>query len=192
MSHYSLFPASLRINYQSEFGIHSMTIPTAKFAFDSGVYKFLKEDLTFIGQVDTLVTAYVNAIKSWFYTGVTFIDFQAFTYDTPTSAALPLFSANLGIAGTAVAGTNVQRKATQATWTWRTNESGIFKLVFLDTSLGSFEKITNAANASVAPIHAIVAGANTWMRGRDGGLPVTFLQVAFTLNEKLRKAYRMN
>lgn len=192
MAHNSLYPASLRIDYQSAYGLHSMTMPTAKIALDGGLYKFVKEDLTVIGVVDTLVTAYVNVLKTFFPAGVTFIGYQAFTYATPTSSAVPFISAALGIVGTSSVGASQESKATQATYTWRTNEFGIFKLVMLDRVIASYEKVTNPADAQVAGIHAIVAGADTWLRGRDGGLPQTFLQVAFTLNEKLRKSYRMN
>ena len=192
MSHNSLYPASLRIDYQSAYGLHSMTMPTAKIILDGGQYKFLKEDLTIIGVVDTLVTAYVNVLKTFFPAGVTFIGWQAFTYATPTSSAVPFISGTLGIVGTSAAGANVEVKATQATYTWRTSEFGIFKVVMLDRVIGGYEKIVNPADSQVSTLHAIVAGANTWLRGRDGGLPQTFLQVAFTLNEKLRKSYRMN
>lgn len=192
MGHHSLFPASIRINYASEYGLHSQTIPTAKLALDGGVYKFLHEDLTFIGTISTLVTAWVNAIKVFFPATTTFIDWQGFTYATPTSPPSPLTSGALGIVGTHAAPAGTWKKATQETLTWRTDEFGIFKIVLLDCVVGTFDKVTSSANAGVSPMNAIVTGANPWVRGRDGGIPQVFLQMATTMNEKLRKAYGMN
>lgn len=189
----SLYPASIKIDYQSAYGLHSMSIPTAKLAFDAGDYKFMKEDLTFIGVMGTLITAWVNAIKVFYPATTTFISWQGFTYATPTATADPLTSGTLNIAGTnALTGGGYQIKATQAVYTWRTDEFGLFKINLLDCAIADFTKQVSASHGNVSPLHAIVAGSNTWMRGRDGGLPQTFLQVSYGLNKKLRKAYRMN
>lgn len=192
MGHNSLYPASIRINYQSAYGLHSQTIPTAKIALDAGEYKFLKEDLTIIGVVPTLIAAWVAALKVFYPATTTFIDWQAFTYATPTAPPSPLATGAIGVVGTSSIPASQEAKATQSTHTWRTDEFGIFKIVLLDRVIASYDKITAVGNAEVASLHAIVAGANTWMRGRDGGKPQVFLQVAYTLNEKLRRAYRMN
>lgn len=192
MSHNTLYPACIRINYSSTYGIHSMTIPSTKFVFTGGAWNFEKEDLSVIGVVNTLVTAWVNIVKTAYPANCNFIDWQAFTFASPTDPAQPLVSGSLGIVGTHGGGTGYSNHATQATHTWRTNEFGIFKLVWLDLNLINYEKNTNVAAGQAANINATVTGANTWMRGRDGGIPQTFLQSAYTLNEKLRKAYRMN
>lgn len=193
MGHNSLYPASIRLDYQTKYGLHSQTIPTAKIALDGGVYKFVKEDLTVIGAVTTLIQAWVDVLKGFYPSTTSWLGWQAFTYATPTSPAIPFIAGALATSGTNASGNDTNSKATQATYTWRTDEFGIFKIILLDTIVLDFNKITDVANAGyVAPVHAIVAGANTWMRGRDGGKPQTFLQMSRDLNDKLRESYRMN
>lgn len=192
MSHNSLSPAFIRINYQSLYGLHSMTIPTVKLGLDAGTYKFVREDLSYVGVAQTLAAAWITAIKAFYPTTTTFIDWLGFSMSSPTAQPIPVTGGAFGVAGTSSVSAYMESKATQRTFTWRTDSFGIFKIVLLDLVVASYEKVTLPADALVASLHAIVANVDPWMRGRDGGKPVVFLQASTTLNEKLRRSYRMN
>jgi hypothetical protein len=84
-------------------------------------------------------------------------------------------------------------RAVELTHTFRTEDGGVSKLVLLDC--GSF----NLWNKQVDPtgsadLLAVIAEwtnpANCWA-GRDTTRPAAFVQLTKTLNEKLRRAYRM-
>ena len=191
----SLFPASVRINYTSAFGAHSMTLPTVPILDGPGGgagNQFQLRGAALPVEIAGAVNDFVQTIKQLAGTDITFIDWTAFKYATPTSRGLPIESGSLNILG--IAGITTWRKAVQQTWTWRTDEFGLFKLVFLDFASGnSFDKVVSpAGDARYVAINAYVTAPVTFLAGRDGGRPSTFLQVATTLNEKLRRSYRMN
>jgi hypothetical protein len=85
-------------------------------------------------------------------------------------------------------------KAVQKTFTFRTNEFGTSKLVLLDAaSFNTFNKQTTLSSGGPEDLlRDYLGSADGWLLGRDGGKPTTFLQIAVTLNEKLRRSYRMN
>lgn len=191
----SLYPASVRINYTSAFGAHCMTLPTVPIldgpAGGAGNQFQLRGSQLPVecsGAIDDLV----QILKTLAGTDITFTDWTIFKYETPTSRGVPLESGALSVTGTG--GIASWRKAVQQTFTWRTDEFGLFKMVFLDFPSGNvFDRVVNpASDARILTLHNYVIAPETWLAGRDGGKPQTFLQVATTLNEKLRRSYRMN
>jgi hypothetical protein len=135
---------------------------------------------------------FVDVIKAAYKTTYNFQSWTLFTMEDPEATPIPVQSGNLNIAGTNASTT--WDKAVQQTLTWRTDAFGIFKLVLLDSvSDGSFDKVVDVeANPGIEAIHDYVTADETWLAGRDGGRPNVFLQNAKTLNEKLRRSYRMN
>ena len=195
MSHNSLYPAFVRIDYTSEHGPHSMTIPSVEVApttLGGDIYQFVLPSPLLPAQVDSAVEDFVNVIKPFFIPSTVFNAYTLFMMDDPDSDPSPVESNALNIVGTA--GTSSWEKAVQWTITWRTTEFGLFKLVLLDAiSNNDFDKITDAdADVGLDPVNDYVTASVSWLRGRDGGRPNTFLQAAKTLNEKLRRSYRMN
>jgi hypothetical protein len=195
MAENSLSPAFVRINYISQWGPHSMTIPSVPYTpptIGAVTGLFVLRGAAVPTDAADAVTDFVNLIKPFFEATTTFLDYIIFTQADPDAAALPRFSDTLGIAGTG--GSTTWDKAVQFTWTWRTDEFGLYKLVFLDcVSNNAFDKITNLTGlAAEEAVSDYVTADVTWIAGRDGGRPNTFLQIAKTLNEKLRRSYRMN
>lgn len=193
----SLSPAFVRINYQSAFGPHTMTIPSVPVDdgllvdADSGNWAFVLRGAELPVGVDGAINDFVNLIKVNFPTGVTFIDYVVYQQPAPEDAPYPVWSNTLAIVGTGGAG--IWSKATQETWTFRADDFTTYKLVLLDYSAGSFDKITAISGIpSLEAIRAYIVAPETWIASRGGGRPNTFLQIAQTLNEKLRRAYRMN
>lgn len=195
MASNSLSPAFVRIDYKSEFGPHSMTIPSVPVtAAVGGVtpYKFDLRGLAVDTFVTESVTDWVNIIKVAFKNTIVFKSFTLFTQADAESTPLPVQGGILNIAGTnAAAG---WYKAVQQTITFRTDTFGRFKIVLLDVnSYNSFDKLEVLTPGDLLEDIVDYATADvTWFAGRDGGRPDVFLQSAVTLNEKLRRSYRMN
>jgi hypothetical protein len=189
----SLYPAAVKINYQSPYSIHTMTLPSV--AYNDPVSgqptgSFQLRGAALPTAAGPAVTAFVNLMKAFFKPGVTFVDYTIFTYDTPTSPATPKFTGALGIAGTSVQ--TASDKAVQKTSTFRCDDFSLFKLVFLDSPAADFNLFRNSpADPAWTALIDYVTADVTWLASRKGGRPVTFLQSAATLNEKLRRSYKM-
>jgi hypothetical protein len=141
--------------------------------------------------VQSAVTAFVNVIKVYFPTTTKFNSYTVYNQPLPTDIPQPVESKSLNILGTD-AGAGVQ-KATQRTWTFRADNFSLFKMVHLDVKMGGeFDKVTDPTeDAMSAAVIAYVTADVTWLASQGGGRPNVFLQYAETLNEKLRRSYRM-
>lgn len=195
MAENSLSPAFVRIDYTSIHGPHSMTLPSVPViaAVGGGApYTFDLRGAAIDVPVKGAVEDFVAIIAEFFETTTTFVAWTLYTQADADATPLPVQADNLGIDGTAA--TTTWDKAVQVTFTWRTDAFGIFKLVFLDAvSNNNFDKATNFdIDTATEALHDYVTADVTWLAGRDGGRPNTFLQRAKTLNEKLRRSYRMN
>lgn len=193
MAENALSPAFVKINYQTAFGSHSQTIPTVPYILPdigniSGQFDLRGAALS--TPAGDAIEEFVNLEKVYFPASTTFIDYTIFTQADATSVATPRYSAPLGIVGTA--GVPIWTKATQATLTFRTEEFGLFKLVWLDFAADTFDRIASlAGRAGLAAIVNYVTADVSWMSGRDDARPTTWLQMSTTLNERLRRAYGM-
>lgn len=188
----SLSPAFVEIAYHSDFGAHVQTIPTLDWDPTGATYGFFDTHTGSTVDAETMIDALIALEKKFFPTTVVFDSWTIFTKDTPTSPSNPRVQKNITVAGTV--GTPGWFKAAQATWTFKTDLFGEFKIVNLDVAtLDAWDKITSATASAdqIAFIAALRDNGNGWA-GRDGGRPEFFQQIAFTLNEKLRREYRMN
>lgn len=187
----SLYPAFVQINYHSSFAPHVQTIPLKDWTPGAA-----GGDIeTWAGGVvsgDSSIETLANLQEPFFPVTVLFDSFTIFTMATPTSPAIAQYSKVLTNVGTNI--TAAQTKAVQATWTMKTQEGGLFKLVQLDMNNGnSFAKINFAGlNAEAQALLAHLFSSTQGFAGRDGAKPSFFLQIAYTLNEKLRRSYYMN
>lgn len=187
----SLYPAFVEINYASAYGVHKMRLPTVPIVLN-GVHQFTLRGLALPVGVHTAVNEFVDKIVPMFPATTTFVDYTAYTMDSPTAVATPVKSGAIGKVGT-TGTTGADYKATQWTWTFRTDAFGIFKIVMLDCLVSTWELQKSLAGwAAGQALVDYVVSENTFIAGRDGGRPITFLQLSATLNERLRKAYRMN
>jgi|ERR1041384_612969 hypothetical protein len=187
-------PFFVQINYQSEFAPHSMEIPTlnaSEAVLDPTSWNFLFPGGDTV-DVSDAVADFVDLIKTQFPASVSFTNFVLFSKPDPDLPATPVFSGELAAVGTN--GTPGWYKAAQLTMTFRTNEFGIWKLVLLDVGTSNnWDKVTVLTSGEAFDtIRDFVTSNDSWIIGRDGGRPQTFLQIAKTLNEKLRRSYRMN
>jgi hypothetical protein len=190
----SLSPAFVKINYNSAFGAHVMTVPAVP--VESGVFAPTGWGFTLRGAalpvpVDDAVTDFVNAIKTLFPSDVTFVDATVYQQPTPSDIPTPVASFALGISGDS--GDVGWSKAVQRTITFRADDFTLFKLVALDSdSANVFDKISVVPGGAYGTMVDYITADETWIASRGGGRPNVFLQEASTLNEKLRRSYHMN
>ena len=189
----SLFPAFVKVDYHSVFGVHSMVLPTRTWSPDgatvAGTFVDWDDNDT---DADDMIQALVTLFLPFFIATTTFDLYTIYTMAAAGAKPVPVASAELGLDGTSVSTT--WAKAVQKTFTFRTDLFGILKLVFLDCPSGNnFDRVNafGADAATLAILAALSADTNAWS-ARDNGKPDTVVQQATTLNEALRKTYRMN
>lgn len=128
-----------------------------------------------------------------FFTGATHFDsFTVYTKDSIPAPSIPRASEVLTNVGTN-ADTN-PTKAVQATWTVKCDDGSLAKIVMLDMQNGgSFERLTFSSLPAPATafLNEWFSDSNGWA-SRQNGKPYFFLQIAYTLNEKLRREYHEN
>lgn len=191
----SLYPAYIELEYTTSFGPHSAIFPlrdTPIFDDDPELTTVENWDGAQVPLSD-MVIELVTALAKYYLAADAFTLYSTWTLLTPESD--PVFNETLRfdppIVGT---GTAIGwQKAVQSTHTFRTSLGGIAKVVALDAgSFNAWDKQVDPTGSAdlLAIIAAYTANANAWA-GRDGGRPSTFLQLTKTLNEKLRRAYRM-
>jgi len=191
----SLYPAFITIEYSSSYGQHIMTIPTRTYTPDSdpevpGTIPRWSDDVPVA--VNTLVDALVHTMEAQFPDTVNFNRFTVFTLATPTSDPIPRFSQALDIAGTGVS--VGWSKAVQLTITAQAVDFSLGKLVLLDSgSFNTFDKVVAPGeSATIDAIFAEWSSTSKCWATRGGTRPNVFKQASKTLNERLRREYRMN
>jgi len=194
MTQHSLAPAFVRIFYHSDFGSHVMTIPTTEWlepstGHDQG--EFINWDAT-QSDADGMIRALCDALAPFFTDDNEFDSYIIYTQADADSPQRPRAQNTIAIPGTSIS--TQDRQAVQETWTFRTTEFGIFKLVLLDASASvEFAPIRNPTGLTAVEdlVELITDEANGWS-GRDNARPANFVQIAYTLNEKLRREYGLN
>jgi hypothetical protein len=192
----SLFPGYVDVEYTSVYGPHAMRLPIRAepdFDADPTLTQLEMWDLTPRSLFD-MVTDLVTALAAYYPATTDFQLYSVWTLATPTSDPVFRQVSRFGVSPISGSGTSVGwDKATQLTHTFRTSGGGVSKLVALDAgSFNAWNKQTDPTGSAdlLAVIAEWTSGAAGWA-GRDGFQPTTFLQLTKTLNEELRKSYRM-
>lgn len=185
----SLSPSFVEIDYHSAFGFHKMTIPTLQ--YDNVNDEFATWSAGVVDSTE-MIEDFVDTLLPFFPSTVTFDNYTIFNKATPAAVPTPERSAILTgkVGGVATPGWN---KAVQFTVTIRTEGFGILKIVLLDIDSGnSFERQGSVSTPSdfTSMMTQLTANNHGWS-GQDDTQPNVFLQCSRTLNEKLRKSYRM-
>jgi len=187
-------PTRIQINYHSSFGLHKANLNARLWHDDDSAGGSGSVDDWMAGtvDVDSMVLALINELVNIMPVQSVFDNYIVYTFETPTSDPEPRAQKSVGAIPGAVV-TPGWVAAVQTTMTWRTNEFGLAKLVMLDSaSADDFSKIVDlTASAALAGIDTeFTATPNGWA-GRDDARPQTFISQTKTLNEKLRRAYRL-
>jgi len=190
MTEGSLYPSFVEIDYHSDYAPHKMTIPTKQWNSGGAFGDFETWSAGAI-PADEMVEALVTLMLPFFRSSVSFDGFTVFTMADVDAPAIPRASKVLGLDGTSVG--TAPYKATQATWSAKTTAGSLAKIIMLDVALsGSFERLTYSSLTPAA--EAFLAewfdDGNAWS-ARIDGKPDYFLQISYTMNEKLRREYHM-
>jgi hypothetical protein len=190
----SLSPAFVKINYTSVYAPHSMIVPSVPLIGTIGgdTWLFDLRGAEIDVEAGGAIEDFVNVLKTQFPTSTIFNDYTLYSQPGVGDTPVPVLSNALGIAGTDAASGGTH-KATQRTLTWRATDFTLFKQVWLDVNtFGEFDKVTDISGSpGLVAIDDYVTAPETWIASRGGGRPNTFLALTETLNEKLRRSYRM-
>lgn len=193
MAENALSPAFVKINYHSLWGTHVQTVPSVPYIPNVDPATGGQFDLRGAALPTDAEDAIIEfcELQSVFHTTDTVFDsFTIFAQADEESPAIPQYQAQLNIPGTIT--DPGWAKAVQYTFTFRTTAFGLFKLVMLDADSGNnFDVQIAPSEAAYTNLINYVKDPVSWVSGRDDERPSTFLQVSKTLNEALRKAYRM-
>lgn len=186
-----LGPYYVEINSHSVYAPHVQTIPTL--AWNPGLTYGEFETWDGVGKAaDDMVEELVDLQAEFFPASYVWDNFVIYHQPTPADPAIPLIGKVLTQTGTGpLSGT---QKAVQATWSFKTVAGGLFKLTNLDVYASvDFQKTTpgNIGVEAQAVVAHVTSQGNGWS-GRDNSRPSFFLQIAYTLNEKLRRQYFMD
>lgn len=187
----TLYPSYVVFDYHSPYAPHTMTVPTARWSPGGDFGSFLAWDLTDVDAED-MCDAFVDGAAAFFDPTISFDGWTIWNIVNPGDPPHPMTGKRNTVPGTSALA-DTYNKATQATWTFYTTAFGISKIVMLDVDTAGFNKITSttASADELAFIGIMQDAANAWA-GRDGFKPQAFKQIAFTLNEKLRRSYNEN
>lgn len=191
MTVHSLAPAFVEISYHSAYAPHVMTIPTLDWT-PGGTYGDFATWSSSSIAADAMIEALVDKLQPFFQATVIFDSFTVFTMEDATAPAIPRASKVLALNGTNI-GVG-EMKATQGTWSAKTEAGNVAKIVMLDYYHGGdFDRVdfSNVGVDGTAFLDEWFALTNGWS-GRDNSRPYFFQQLSITLNEKLRRQYHMN
>ena len=139
----------------------------------------------------SMVIGLLEVLDNFLPDTTSFLRATVYTLTSPTAIPTPRVGMALTQVGEVAAPT--QFKAWQHTYTFRTDTNTIFKLVLLDADTSTDQdKLIAPVPANVQDVIDELVDPNNAWRGRSGGRPNLFLQVSYTMNERLRKSYRMN
>lgn len=189
----SLFPSFVRLFYHTAFGLHSQTLPTLRWeeSFGTNGKGGYRNWLDVEVDAQDMIDAIVDELKDFQPTTGIYDSFIIYDMFDETSTPVPVASGDLAVTGTAV---TADVPASQATMTVRTESFGLAKLEWFDATPSTDFLPLRALPGSGQPLDLFNVWTSTsWAwAGRDGARPATFIQVAYTLNEALRKSYRLN
>lgn len=191
MTVHSLAPNFVQIQYHSPYAPHVMTLPTLPWTPDAS-FGLFETHSGGTKAADDMIEELILLMVPFFKSTVVFDYWTIYSMADATAPAIPEVGAASGEPGTS-AGT-AWDKATQATWSFKTAGGNLSKVVMLDNDTGnSFGKIGPGAltGDAAAFVAKWTSDAEGWA-GRDNTQPSFFLQIAYTLNEKLRRQYHLD
>lgn len=193
MTLHTLYPGFIRLFYHTAFGNHTMTLPTRAPNPVGGTNGFGgyenwdSDPIDAKDMIDALVAELVD-----FHPATANFD-NAIIYQVLVSGGEPnpLFSVPIDEPGTAV---TADVPASQTTMTMRTTDFNISKLTWFDATPSTDFLPLRSLPVSGQPLDLFnVWTSRDWAwAGRDGFRADSFIQVSYTLNEALRRSYRLN
>jgi hypothetical protein len=187
----SLFPSFVRLFYHTLYAEHVQTLPTRQWSQGLLTYGLFL-DWNGIGRAaDDMIEDLANKAKVVVPSTTVFDYFEVWNYPDEDSLPQPVATKVLSIAGTSSA--TGWSEAVQQTFTLRTTDFGIFKFILLDAVTDNFFGKVALADFTTDYnnlMSELMSMDNGWS-GRDNARPAIVKGATITLNEKLRREYRL-
>jgi hypothetical protein len=186
-----LFPSFVKLFYHSAYAPHVQTIPTKQWYPGIAGLGFFNNWFELPVDASDMIDAFVAKEKVVMPPGTTFDYWEIWNYPDPDSLPQPVQTGTLGVVGTS-AGTGWS-KAVEQTFLMRTTGFGLAKLVLLDVPTDNFFGKVAAADFTT-PYNDLVnifMDENWAWSGRDNNRASIVKQATITLNEKLRRSYKL-
>jgi len=186
-----LQPSFIKCFYHTLYGAHTRTVPIRQWYVGGGVGGSALNWLSDPVSVDTVLKATLNLEKVLVPSTTVFDYYEVWNYPDPTDLPIPVATAPLAIAGTG--GGTGWAEAVEQTFIIRTAAFGLFKWIMLDVPTDNFFGKVNPADFSsdfTALMSNLTADTSIYA-GRDNSKPNIVKQATITLNEKLRRAYKL-
>jgi len=182
----SLAPAFFELEYHSAYGPHTQRVPTLDWNEDDTFDTWVSGSISSA----TMISGFVDLLLPFYPDTVVFDRYTVFTKEDATAPDVPrqagVFTGKIGTADDAG-----WTKAVQLTMSLRSTSFGLVKYEFLDGASGDNYDPIQVPDSDMTALLAYVSDNDNGFSAQDNGKPLTFLQLTKTLNEKLRKAYRM-
>jgi len=195
MAENSLFPCSATLDYQTAYSIHKMTLPLNEWSPVSGGHPAGTNTDWTAAQVDTdtWMQGFADLAKVFLDPDSAFLSYTIYTYADADAPPRPQVTKAFT---TAVGTGDPPIPASQATWNFKTTGFGTFKLVMLDTKVsaafGPLTVLGSPADDDEIALIDYILDDNSILRGRDQNRISIWKKNTYTLNEKLRKSYRLD
>jgi hypothetical protein len=194
MAEHSLFPTSVALRYHNNFAPHVMTIPLNEWSpISSGHGAGTLKNWNDV-QIDVIdfMDDFIDLLLPFFYTDSHFDNYTIYTYEDADAPARPQVDVGL-TAKTGTGGTYIP--ATQANYMFRTGAFGYLKITMLDVVASAqflpVSSFPSPAYDTTIALAAFVTNNVNAIRGRDQSKPQFLKKITYTLNEKLRRSYRL-
>ena len=194
MAENSLYPAYLVIDYSSSYAPHKMTLPIHSWentGLDSHALGGSTDWDDIALDVEDVMDDFIPLLAACFQDSVNFNAVSVFTLETKDSP--PLFRASKPYSAVGTNASTAANKAYQTSYNFLDTEGAKFRLTFLDAPIVGYDRTVGLTALTAAEQAVLAAIANTgyMFASRNGQRINTFRSRTTTLNEKLRRAYRM-
>jgi len=143
--------------------------------------------------VDDMIQGFVDVLLPFWPNTTTFLSYTVYTYATEDSPARPQVSLPV-VTGAGSGGATIP--AAQATFNFKTDLFGTFKLVMLDAKVssdfGPISALVSPANDNEIAVRDYLMADEWGFSGRDNSQIAVLNKITYTLNEKLRAEYRLD
>lgn len=189
MAQNSLFPAFVKLFYEGGTGNHTQTIPIlmpTETPLTTTGWSLEARDGSFV-DFEAAVVAYINIVRVFMPTNVTFLEAELYTMATATADPLYRTTATISLAGQAVA--NLLYNLSQTTLSYRSELGGSGKLVYMESTLTPNFRSTWRLNVPTTynALRAFLIGQSNWIIARDGGMPIGTTYVTTKTNDAVRR-----
>lgn len=197
MAAHDISPNFVEVSYISSYAKHKMRIASVPIdavsgggTVDPATWKFRLRGLGVPVSVPSAMADFFDLIKTQFPATTHIVGYTLYSKLDADHPAVPIAITDVDVAGTCVVPTGWSTKATQLTFSWRTETFGKQRLVMLDVPMGQTMKVKSL---SLYPdwqaINDYVTDDSSWLSGYDGGRPVSFAGASYTINDRLERAY---